>query len=229
MPVVGTFDAACDDSTWSLLVNTTALDSKRACILCGDTTLNPHRSILVTSMQDQLSFVHRDSVSTAVQNILKASADVFHAYGSTDDDARVVACMCCQHWINRRNERMSRGRADRTVLPLQALMQYVRTLQIHSNAVSSDKKAVALDARVVSRLVSTLTQDVDGRPRNYYLTLFDENERRLFYEMRSDRESNIHRLLARHYHSANANTPFFHSPNVAEAVRLSKNLSLETM
>lgn len=229
LPFARTFDHTGDRTTWSRLVDTTALDDRRACIMCGDTTLNPHRSVPVATLLEELEPVHKDQVCAVIRNVANASACVYDTYGSKDIEARVVICMCCQHWINRRSKRKNHRRATPALLPLQALMSYVRTLQMPSD--ESDESAPGggsvepiecMDARVVRRLVVSLTQDAAGRPLNYYLTLFAESERVLFYSMRHKKTSELHNMVALHYHAANAHTNFFTTASAAEAVRVAR-------
>ena len=210
------FEAGSDSSTWSLIVNTSIPDHNRACVFCGEVGMAPHRSLTVGEIEECLSDVPDDGVRTTLKNVVESCDLVWKSDGSSDIEPRAVTCMCCQHWISRRRK-TSAARASCT-LPLQAFRTYMRRLEQLGDNANSHKSSL-LDARVVSRLVSTLTQDVEGKAWNYYLTLFTTDEKNLLYSLRTVDKKDMHAAIAQHYLHVNANTAFFVRSTPAELLR----------
>lgn len=218
------FEAGSDTSTWSVMVNTSAADHKRACVFCGEINMAPHRSLTVAEIEECLLNVPADSVCTTIANIVKSCELVWKSYGSSDTEPRAVTCMCCQHWIARRRKNTT---PTPCILPLQAFRTYMRRMEQPGDNASSHKSSL-LDARVVSRLVCTLTQDVGGGAWNYYLTLFTKDEQDLLYSLRTVDKKDMHAAIAQHYLKMNANTAFFVRSTPAELLRSRDKQHIQT-
>lgn len=207
------------------MIDTSVTDDKRACIFCGEYSPVPTRSLTVPEVNDLMSCVEEDAVFHVTSNIINSASQFFERYGSNDTETRVVSCMCCQHWILRRRKRKTTGLATHSMLPLQALQKYVRCLDISSEE-DRTEKGEQLDARVVFRLASTLTQKVKEAKFNYFKTLFREEEMHLFSIISKHEPQRAHELTATHYFQANAGTSFYVSANVAELLRGARKDSL---
>lgn len=184
-------------TNWSALFVAPNIAS-RACFYCGSTSQRTKKNIdvqiveAVTQRQREVGI--RDVVQRTMANLI-TTAKVF-------DTEQLVVCMCCHHWINRRKKQ------ETCFVPMQMVMWWLRLFDMpcHKN----------IDARVFHRLATAICS---GTPRNFYQTLFNDEELRLLYQISSESPKNVHRFVAVFYHSQNIHSLWLPSSSIAERIR----------
>lgn len=121
----------------------------------------------------------------------------------------VITCMCCHHWIKRRQNLAV------VPMPMQTLRWFLLTLQ------SCEHKRC--DIRVIMRMARTITNNEN----NIYRSLFEETElcflnnlTRSFQMTAKHRSAQIKCCIARFWHAQNGHSLFLPSAAVAEFLRV---------
>lgn len=165
-----------------------------ACVMCGGIHLKLRRVTQVAALLQVLDSQREcgvvDSVHEWVRNVLQ-SVD---AAG----ESMVVVCGECFAWQSRREKRTPQ------ILPLQAMLWYVRTLVHHTDT----------DGRIVQRIARMLAQ-----PSNYYAGLLTQTEVGLCACIASSPVQHVQQLVTEHMHRMNASSLFVSMSKTAEVLR----------
>lgn len=204
-----------DTTTWSLLTDITLPEARRACIFCGVADSANRRSLF---LQDVLDIIHDqqakgvvEPVNTCMRNIIAQASEHFAVTVSegaaAEDEAVLNTCMCCYHWVARRQFK------DFVRFPMQNLFWYTRSLDFH--------KRRNYDARIIHRLAKAVsTPQGTLHLRNYYATLFCDEELALLAVVASNPVSKLHDVFARYYFEQNNEPLFLPDAKITDAVRM---------
>jgi hypothetical protein len=193
-------------STWTAMMDCSLPDKERGCIFCGLSAGFSRRCVFLADVHAILAAQRSEGfdepVNRWMQNILDAARMRFARVGKAGTEATLVSCMCCYHWIARRQEH--------TVVrfPLQNLYWYTKSLDLRSRR--------NYDARVMHRMAGTLTHST-----NYYRALFSPEELEFLREAAAAQIADFHAVAARHFVAHNADPLFLLDELVTEAVRRS--------
>lgn len=172
------------------------------CFFCG-AVLSKCKQYPVRRFKHVFEQIHANSnpghqtyknVCQHMVSLQKTSEDALHVYN----------CTSCRHWIN------SRDKDCLTLFPVPYLQHYIRTLQTYDNQ--------CLDRRTIFRLAKCLTNIYSGRT-NFYLTLFEKDERVLLAKIASNNTSNIFKFLAEHFQAKHCESLFCFSRTISEFLR----------
>ena len=190
-------------STWTAMMDCSLPDKARACIFCGLGAGFSRRCVFLDDVRAILAAQRDEGVDEPVnrwmQNILDAAQVRFALVGNAGTEATLVSCMCCYHWIARRQER--------TVVrfPLQNLYWYTKSMDLHNRR--------NYDARVMHRMAGTLTLSTT----NYYRALYSPEELEFLRAAAAAPIAEFHAVAARHYMAHNAEPLFLPDELVTEA------------
>jgi hypothetical protein len=171
----------------------------------------------ISAVHDVIAIVEQqraqtpEPVNTCMANVLLSAFLRFettdcdtHADTHADlDEPVVVTCMCCYHWVSRRQY------SEFVRMPLQNLFWYVKSLDF--------RKRRNYDARIMHRMARAVC--APGPPANYYATLFSPAELAVLREAAAGPVTEFHNVLARHYYAANGEPLFLPNADVTDAVR----------
>ena len=204
-----------DTTTWSMLTDVTVPEARRACIFCGVLDSTNRRSLFLQDVSNIIQEQHDkgvvEPVNTCMRNIVRHTKEHFAAVAgegvAVEAEAIVNTCMCCYHWVARRQFK------DFVRFPLQNLFWYTRSLDFH--------KRRNYDARIIHRLAQAVSSPQGMRGLcNYYATLFSDEELKMLSLVASRPVSELHDLFARHYYIQNGEPLFVPNSKVTEAVRM---------
>ena len=206
-----------DSTTWTRVVDTTATGSNRACVFCGAGALHNFKTVSardVWAVCGRESMV-KDACFRILSNLLESCEQFHEAYGK-GEEAMVVTCMCCHHWVFRSAHRRTKAR----FLPLQALRMYLVTLGEGRKPSSRH----VCDARILHRLSRSvvdvlLVKEHAAGLQNVYKTAFTEDEVRTLRAVAGAPVQQAHAVFALRWHLCSGGTLFVPTAGVAEAVR----------
>lgn len=214
---------APEHTTWAALIDCTLPDQQRACIFCGASDFRNRRSLFLRDVAAIVASQHKrfpEPVNTCMSNVLAAAGLRFEdVHGVAADEAHgaagdacpgdehtepvVVSCMCCYHWVCRRQFH------DFVRMPLQNIYWYVKSLDFH--------KRRNYDARIMHRLARAVSAPTT--PVNFYSTLFSAAELAVLREAADGPVTEFHAVLARHYYANNGQPIFLPDAQITDAVR----------
>lgn len=189
---------------------------QHSCIFCGSMHMATYKNISTQQVEAIVATHKAVSLECPVSNLTTTLIDntrrnYIREAASEDafDEPCVITCMCCHHWIKRRQ------RQAIVPLPMQTLRWFLLTLQ------SCEHKRC--DIRVMLRMARTITTNY----ANIYRSLFESTELEfLHYLTSSYKNSSRHSsdqikcCIARFWHSQNGHTLFLPSASIAELLRV---------
>lgn len=203
----------CDTSTWTQLVDCALPEMRRACFFCGALDTVNRRSIFLRDvgeiLERQLQHGVVEPVSTCMRNLVCVSNFVSQNTPGLEGEAVVNSCMCCYHWVARRQLH------NIVRLPMQNMYWYVKNVDHHGRR--------NYDARMLHRLAVAITSPHGERAlRNYYASLFDSDELTTLQNVARAPVSDLHDIVTMHYYTHNNNSLFVTEPSIMDAVRAAK-------
>lgn len=202
-----------DHTTWTHLVDCALPEVRRACFFCGVLDSSNRRSVFLQDVSDILERQKfhgvEESVNTCMRNLVCVAQCVFAQTANMTGEVVVSSCMCCYHWVARRQLH------DVVRLPMQNMFWYMKNFDFHGRR--------NYDARILHRLAVGLSSKHGPRAmRNYYVTLFDAEELDTLARVARSPVSSLHAIMAARYYEQNNSPLFVMEASIMEAVRTAK-------
>lgn len=202
-----------DQTTWTPLVDCAVPETKRACFFCGVLHASNRRSLFLQDVHDillrQEMYGVTEPVKICMLNLVCVARYMFTHTSGMHGEAVVNSCMCCYHWVARRQLQPV------VRLPMQNLFWYVKNFDFHGRR--------DYDARMLHRLAVGITSKQGRRGLlNYYATLFTPEDLSTLNKVAAAPISSLHDIVAAHYYTQNNSPLFVVEASIMEAVRTTR-------